>query len=84
MYAIVEFKVNREVEVVPCTWLNGSSGFWPNVASDKAVKLVRKGEPPGAGFSEFEVNVKALFSEYIAYIYVGGRVQFFFSNYRDV
>lgn len=66
MYAIVEFRLTQEVEIVPCTWVTGNNCLWPKVSTDKAVKLVRKGGPPGPGFSEFEVTVKGLFSEYIA------------------
>ncbi|XP_042146952.1 uncharacterized protein LOC115324566 isoform X4 [Ixodes scapularis] len=64
MYAIVEFRLTQEVEIVPCTWVTGNNCLWPKVSTDKAVKLVRKGGPPGPGFSEFEVTVKGLFNSY--------------------
>ncbi|XP_040067125.1 uncharacterized protein LOC115320467 isoform X4 [Ixodes scapularis] len=64
MYAIVEFTLTQEVEIVPCTWVTGNKCLWPKVSTDKAVKLVRKGGPPGPGFSEFEVTVKGLFNSY--------------------
>ncbi|XP_040071170.1 uncharacterized protein LOC120843800 isoform X3 [Ixodes scapularis] len=64
MYAIVEFTITQEMEIVPCTWVTGNNCLWPKVSTDKAVKLVRKGGPPGPGFSEFEVTVKGLFNSY--------------------
>ncbi|XP_042143716.1 uncharacterized protein LOC115332546 isoform X4 [Ixodes scapularis] len=64
MYAIVEFRLTQEVEIVPYTWVTGNNCLWPKVSTDKAVKLVRKGGPPGPGFSEFEVTVKGLFNSY--------------------
>lgn len=67
MYAIVEFKATQEVELVPCTWICGNTCLWPKVTTDKAKNMVRKGEPPGSGFSEYDVNVKGLFGKYCIY-----------------
>ncbi|KAK8763889.1 hypothetical protein V5799_033502 [Amblyomma americanum] len=64
MYAIVEFNNTREVELVPCTWLNGDKCLWPSVAADKAVRLVRRGDPPSSEFVEYAASVKGIFRTY--------------------
>ncbi|XP_077512596.1 uncharacterized protein LOC144123687 [Amblyomma americanum] len=64
MYAIVEFNNTREVELVPCTWLNGDKCLWPSVAADKAVRLVRRGDPPSSEFVEYAASVKGIFCTY--------------------
>lgn len=63
MYAVVEFRATEEVELVPCTWIKEDRCFWPNVPGDKAVHLVKKGDPPGRDFSEYEINVKGIFGK---------------------
>ncbi|KAH7980778.1 hypothetical protein HPB49_019169 [Dermacentor silvarum] len=61
MYAIVEFTAAEEVEVVPCTWMNGETCLWPKVPSDRATRMVRRGTAPDASFQPYAAVVKGVF-----------------------
>ncbi|XP_070388674.1 uncharacterized protein [Dermacentor albipictus] len=64
MYAIVEFTATEEVEVVPCTWVNGDKCLWPKVPSDRATRMVRRAAKPDAGFLSYDALVKGVFHTY--------------------
>ncbi|XP_049517389.1 uncharacterized protein LOC119442105 [Dermacentor silvarum] len=64
MYAIVEFTAAEEVEVVPCTWMNGETCLWPKVPSDRATRMVRRGTAPDASFQPYAAVVKGVFRTY--------------------
>ncbi|XP_064479648.1 uncharacterized protein LOC135392939 [Ornithodoros turicata] len=63
-YAIVEFVETKEVEVVPCSWIRGNKCLWPNRPSNKVVRMVKKGSPPGMDCAEYNAQVKGIFVSY--------------------
>ncbi|XP_064462782.1 uncharacterized protein LOC135373623 isoform X3 [Ornithodoros turicata] len=63
-YAIVEFVEAKEVEVVPCSWIRGNKCLWPNRPSNKVVRMVKKGSPPGMDCAEYNAQVKGIFVSY--------------------
>lgn len=52
----------KEVEVVPCTWIQGDTCQWPKWPSDK-VQLIKKGRSPGPDYTEYQAKVKGIFDK---------------------
>lgn len=66
-YAIVDFVGRKEIEVVPCSWISGSTCMWPKVPLDKLKTMVKKNSPCSSSlpWQRYEVQVKGLFGKWI-------------------
>ncbi|XP_075556512.1 uncharacterized protein LOC142588555 [Dermacentor variabilis] len=64
-YAIAEFVEDKQVEVVPATWVEGDKSAWPdNLKGNRVTFLVKKSVPPGTFWKCYSVAVKGVFATY--------------------
>ena len=77
MYAIVEFTLTKEVEVVPVTWVSGDQCKWaPVVDRFTFEKYVRKGKKPQSNWNTFEIRILFLSGE--LYLFLNKTISMFY------
>ncbi|XP_054920056.1 uncharacterized protein [Dermacentor andersoni] len=64
-YVIAEFVEDKQVEVVPVTWVEGDKCAWPdNLKGNRVTSLVKKSVPPDTFWKCYSVAVKGVFATY--------------------
>ncbi|XP_064479624.1 uncharacterized protein LOC135392887 [Ornithodoros turicata] len=63
MFALVHFTQKDEVEVVPSSWVKGTTCKWPKVASDKARRKIMKGFLVTGPHDTYRVGLFATYEE---------------------
>ncbi|XP_070381503.1 uncharacterized protein [Dermacentor albipictus] len=64
-YVIAEFVEDKQVEVVPVTWVEGDKCAWPdNLKGNRVTSLVQKSVPPDTFWKCYSVAVKGVFATY--------------------
>ncbi|XP_070385983.1 uncharacterized protein [Dermacentor albipictus] len=64
-HVIAEFVEDKQVEVVPVTWVEGDKCAWPdNLKGNRVTSLVKKSVPPDTFWKCYSIAVKGVFATY--------------------